>query len=62
MTITLTYTWWTVPAVITILGLLWVVFWPSNEGGYLAGMVFFFRLIPVLLVACIAWAIAGFFK
>ena len=62
MTFTITFAWWWVPTIITIAGFIWALFIFDDGGGYLAGMGTMFALVPVLIVSCIAWAIAGALK
>ena len=61
MTITLTYAWWLVPALITLMGIGYMMI-PKNHGGNYPDIGVMIELILTLLTVSIAWAIAGFFK
>lgn len=61
MTFTLTFSWWWVPAAITIGGLIWAAR-TNDGGGYLSGIATMFNVLIVLAVSGVAWAIAGFLK
>lgn len=62
MSITLTFAWWHIPAVITFLSMLWAFFWPVDDCSWFGGVVRLFMLVPALVVSLLAWAIAGAFK
>lgn len=62
MEFTISVSWWNIPAVITVLALLWAFFWPAEDGGYLGGIVRLFMVIPAMGVSLIAWVIAGALK
>ena len=62
MSFTLNIAWWDIPATITLLAMLWAVFWPADDGGYLGGITKLFMLIPALFLSLLAWAIAGILK
>lgn len=64
MTFAVTFGWWVIPAAITILAILWALFWPfSGADGGLADFVMRgMLLVPALLVSAIAWAVAGWLK
>lgn len=60
---TITLMWWHVPMLISVLSLVLAVFWPSKEdlSTWYAIMVLL-RMVPALLVSCLAWAVAAFMK
>lgn len=62
MTLTITYAWWWIPTIITVLGGIWAIFLVDDGGGMFSGIGNLLALVPVLIVSCIAWAIAGIFK
>ena len=62
MTMTLTLSWWAIPAVITTLALAWALFWPCDDSGNLGGMVVMFNVMIALVISLLAWAIAGALK
>lgn len=62
MILTLTFNWWTIPAIVTVLAILYTLFYPADDGGYLGGIARMFMAIPALIVSLLAWAVAGFFK
>ena len=62
MTITITYAWWWIPTIITVSGVIWALLIFNDGDGYLAGIGNIFMLVPVLVISCIAWAIAGALK
>lgn len=61
MTFTLTLAWWWIPALITIVGVVWAVMLDEGDG-YLSGVGNFIALLLALAVSGVAWAIAGFLK
>lgn len=62
MTYTLTLAWWHIPAAISALSLLWLFFWPADDGGWLGGITRLFMAMPALAVIAIAWIFGGIFK
>jgi len=62
MNITITFAWWWIPTIITVAGLIWAIFIVDDGGGFLSGLGNIFAPIPVLVVSCFAWAIAGALK
>lgn len=62
MTFTITFAWWWIPAAITVAGFIWAVFIVDGGSGMLSGLANLFAMIPVLVVSCLAWAIAGALK
>lgn len=61
MTFTISYAWWWIPAIISIAGIIWALS-IDDGGGYLGGLGNIMAMIPVLVVSCIAWIIAGILK
>lgn len=59
MTITLSFTWWLIPTIITVISAIWG-FWPVNDPWEAFASVFF--MVPVLIVNVLAWMIAAFCK
>jgi len=62
MTITFELGWWVIPTVITIVAVIWALFFVDDGGGWFSGLANVFALIPALAVSAIAWIIAGFLK
>lgn len=62
MTFTITYAWWWIPAIITLAGIIWAIFIVDDGGGFMSGIGNLLAMVPVLVVSCIAWAIAGAWK
>ena len=62
MNITISVAWWWIPTIITVFGLIWALFIVDDGGGMFSGIGNLFALIPVLVVSCLAWAIAGVLK
>ena len=62
MAFTLTYAWWWIPTLITVVGLIWAIFIVDGGDGFAAGLANLLAAIPVLIVSLIAWAIAGALK
>lgn len=62
LTLSITLAWWYVPALITVLSLLWSFFWPADDSGMFGGITRLFMLVPALIVSLLAWAISGAIK
>lgn len=64
MQINLVLEWWHVPAIITFLCVLWLVFWPhkSYHSNYLPDTSGFWRFLLVLIFTLAAWALSGMLK
>ena len=62
MTFTITCAWWWIPTAITLAVLFWAVCIVDDGGGYLSGIGNVLAMVPALVVACIAWAVAGALK
>jgi hypothetical protein len=62
MSFSITLAWWHIPAVVTVLAVLWTLFWPADTSGSFGGIARLFMALPALIVSLLAWAIAGFFK
>lgn len=60
--ITITFATWMIPAAITVIGLIWAIFFIDDGPGYFSGLSNILALIPVLFVSCIAWIVWGIFK
>lgn len=58
----LTLAWWHLPAVCTVLAILWALFWPADDRGVFGGITRMFMLMIALAVIAVAWAIAGALK
>lgn len=56
MTIHITMAWYVIPAIVTILSLLWAELWPGDQFDSL------FRFIVALIISLVAWAVAGALK
>jgi len=61
MTVTLTFAWWWIPTIITIIALIAPFFFSTGDG-IGGGIQFMLLLIPALFVTAVAWAIAGVLK
>lgn len=60
---TITFTWWLLPTIITVVGILWATLWVGrNDNSVFAGVEKMLALVPVLIISCIAWIIAGAYK
>lgn len=63
MTLTLSFQWWMIPAVVTILAYCWALFWPfDNNNGLFAGLVNLVALVPASILSLVTWIVAGFLK
>lgn len=63
MTFTLVFSWWWIPALITVSGLIWVFFiYDDGAHGYLSGIGNVLMLIPVLFISMLSWIIAAVLK
>jgi hypothetical protein len=62
MTFTLTFAWWWIPTVVSVVGLVWAIFFVDPGDGWFSGLSNIMALIPVLFVSAVAWAIAGALK
>lgn len=62
MQVTLTIGWWAIPTTVTVLALLWALFWPADDGGFMGGITRLFMLFPAFVVIAIAWIVAAFLK
>jgi len=58
----LTFAWWWIPLMITVAGVFWAIFIVDDGGGVFSGLGNLLALVPVLVVSCVAWIIAGFLK
>lgn len=61
MTITLAFSWWIIPTIISIVLIGAAMLWPTR-GGYLQGIETIFRLIPALVITTVAWIVAAVLK
>ena len=62
MTFSFTLSWWLIPALITVLGLIWAQ-WIVDDGGCMFSCISnIFALVPVLAISAISWAVAAFLK
>ncbi len=62
MNFTIFSEWWVIPAVISMVGLIWAAFIVDPGEGIGTGMNNIFALAIVGLVSAVAWAIAGALK
>ena len=61
--ITITFASWMIPALITIVGVVWAVFiYDDGVRGWFAGIGNLIVLVPVLIISCISWIIWGVLK
>ena len=61
MTITLTYAWWWIPTIITVIAMAAPVVFSTGEG-FGAGIQFILLLVPALLVISVVWILGAIFK
>lgn len=59
---TLAISWWMIPSMITIVGILWAIYGHKDGGSYLSGIGNLLLLIPVLAISLVAWIIAALLK
>lgn len=63
MTITLTLSWWMLPTLVTVAGLIWALFiYDDGAKSYGAGIGNLVMLIPVMAVSLVVWIIAAIVK
>ena len=62
MEFTITFSWWWIPAAITVATCSWALFIHDDGGGYMSGLGNVLLLVPALLVSALAGAVAGFLK
>lgn len=62
MTITISFSWWMIPTLVTVLSMLWALYWPADDSGLGGGIVRLFMLVPALAVSLIAWVIFAILK
>lgn len=55
-------TWWVIPTIITVVGVVWAIFIYDDGDGYLSGIGNLFMLAGALGVSCVAWIIAAILK
>ena len=61
MTFTITISWWMIPTLITVVGVVYALFIHKDTGMF-AGIGNLLLLSPVLGVSLIAWIIAAIWK
>ena len=59
---TITLTWWMIPTIILVVGLIYAIIIHDDGGGYFSGVGNVFLLVPVLGISLIAWIIAAILK
>jgi hypothetical protein len=59
---TIHFTWWTIPTIITALGLYWPFWMSRKDDGLFAGISLLFYAAPALAVISITWGLAAVFK
>lgn len=62
MSVSISFAWWVLPTVISVVALLWALFWPVHEDRMFVGLSRLFMAVPALFVIAVAWAIAGVLK
>ncbi len=62
MTFTLTFAWWWIPTLISVVGVIWAIFFVDGGRGLFSGMANVMALGAVGVVSAIAWAVFGFLK
>lgn len=61
--ISLSISWWMIPSIVSIVGVWWALFWVGrNDTSLFSGLGSLLALVPVLLVSCVSWIIAGVLK
>jgi len=58
---TITITWWMIPTIITISGILYALTY-DDGGGYLSGIGNMILLVPILCISLVSWIIAAILK
>jgi hypothetical protein len=61
MTFTLTYAWWWIPTLVTVLGIGYMLV-PKDYGGNFPDIGSLLDFVVVLIVVLLAWAVGGFIK
>jgi len=60
---TITLSWWAIPTLITVAGLIWALFiYDDGASSYASGIGNIFMLVPVLFVSMVVWILAAIFK
>lgn len=54
--------WWVMPTTITVPLLLWAMFWPSEDDGWLGGLDVLIRMVPTLATIAVIWCVVAFLK
>lgn len=62
MEYTLTFSWYAIPTIITIVGIVWAIFIYEDDAGWLSGIGNLFMLVPALIISMISWIIAAILK
>lgn len=62
MHITITLTWWMIPAVITISTICYALFVHKDGPGYFSGLGNFILLVPAMFISMASWIVAAFLK
>ena len=61
MELTITFGAWVIPAVITLISIVWAM-WPDYGDGMLAGIGNVILLVPALFVSMLSWIVYAIFK
>ena len=59
---TITLSWWMIPTIITVGGIVLALFIHRDEPGFFHGLGNMMLLVPVLFISMIAWIVAAVLK
>jgi len=60
--LTLTFPYWLIPTIITVVCYVYAIYIYDDGGGYLSGMGNVFMLIPASTISLISWIVYAIFK
>jgi hypothetical protein len=59
---TIHFTWWTIPTIITALALYWPIWYCRKDDGFVGTLAWIMCMVPALAVISITWGLAAVFK
>jgi hypothetical protein len=62
MFMTIVIQWWHIPLAVSVLSLLWALYWPVEHSGIGGAFTRLFMLPLALFVSAVSWAIGGILK